>query len=248
MDFVQRYKLIVEFDGAPFVGWQRQENGLSIQEAIETAAMALTGVSATAFAAGRTDAGVHALAMPIQLDLPQGYRPDTVRDALNAHLRPHPIAVLAAEPVDQDFHVRYRAKMRHYLYRIVNRRPPVALETGRVWHIAAKIDPVLMQQAADQLIGMHDFTTFRDSQCQAASPVKTLTAFTVAARGDEIETRASAPSFLHHQVRSMMGTIVQAGLGKRTPDDVRAALEARDRSKCGQVAPACGLYFAGADY
>lgn len=245
---LQRYKLVVEFDGAPFVGWQRQENGLSIQEAIENAALAFAGLSTTAFAAGRTDAGVHALAMPVHLDLPSGFRSDTVRDALNAHLRPLPIAVLSAEPVGPDFHVRYSAKMRHYVYRISNRRAPTALEAGRAWHVAPSIDDILMQRAADQLIGNHDFTTFRAAQCQAASPIKTLTSLRVNRIGDIVETRASAPSFLHHQVRSMVGTIVQAGLKRRTPEDVRAALDARDRSLCGQVAPAGGLYFVGAEY
>lgn len=248
MSSVQRYKLIVEFDGAPFVGWQRQENGLSIQGAIEAAALAFTGVGATAFAAGRTDAGVHAIAMPVHLDLPSGYRPGTVRDALNAHLRPAPVAVLSAEPVDPGFHVRHAAKMRHYVYRIVNRRAPVALDAGRAWHVAARIDPAVMQEAATTLVGRHDFTTFRAVQCQSASPVKTLTALDVSVAGDVIETRASAPSFLHRQVRSMVGAIVQAGLKRRTPQDVRAALDARDRSLCGPVAPAGGLYFASADY
>jgi tRNA pseudouridine38-40 synthase len=240
--------LIVEFDGAPFVGWQRQENGLSIQEAIENAALAFAGVSTTAFAAGRTDAGVHALAMPVQLELPERFRPSVVRDALNAHLRPAPIAVLSAEAVDAAFHVRHSAKMRRYVYRIVNRRAPTALDAGRAWHVAPRIDPALMQAAADMLIGRHDFTTFRAVQCQSASPVKTLTAFAVSVQGDVVEARASAPSFLHRQVRSMVGAVVQAGLKRRTPDDVRAALEARDRSLCGPVAPAFGLYFAGADY
>lgn len=248
VEVLQRYKLIVEFDGAPFVGWQRQENGLSIQEAIETAAAALTGVAAVALAAGRTDAGVHALALPVQIDIRPGFRSDTVRDALNAHLRPLPIAVISAEPVAAEFHVRHRAKMRHYLYRILNRRAPVALDAGRVWHIAPKLDGAAMQAAATTLVGRHDFTTFRDAHCQSASPVKTLTAFDVRTVGDELQARASAPSFLHHQVRSMVGTIVQAGLGRRSVADVRAALDARDRALCGQVAPARGLYFVRADY
>lgn len=248
MSGLQRYKLIVEFDGTPFVGWQRQENGLSIQAAIEAAAAAFSGTAPTAFAAGRTDAGVHAIAMPVQIEIPARFRPDRVRDALNAHLRPLPIAVLSAEPVAPDFHVRHSARMRHYLYRIVNRRAPAALDSGRAWRIAPTIDVAAMQAAASELVGKHDFTTFRAAQCQAASPIKTLSMLAVTRSGDVIETRASAPSFLHHQVRSMLGTIVEAGLGRRSPADVRAALDARDRSLCGQVAPAGGLYFAGADY
>ncbi|MBY0422884.1 MAG: tRNA pseudouridine(38-40) synthase TruA [Parvularculaceae bacterium] len=244
----QRYKLLLEFDGAPFVGWQRQDNGLSIQAAIESAVHALSGETVVAFAAGRTDAGVHALAMPAQFDLERAFKPDVVRDALNAHLRPLPIAVLSAEIVDGAFHVRYSATMRRYLYRIMNRRPPLALDAGRAWQLAAPLDHALMDAAASRLVGKHDFTTFRAVQCQARSPVKSLTSLSVARSGPFIEIRAAAPSFLHHQVRSMVGTLVQAGLGRWTADDVAAALEARDRTRCGQVAPAEGLFFVSADY
>lgn len=245
---MHRYKLIVEFDGRPFVGWQRQANGLSVQEAIERAVFALAGFEVTAFAAGRTDAGVHALAMPVHFDLPRPIRPDTVRDGVNAHLRPSPISALSAEITDPDFHVRLSARMRHYVYKILNRRSPPAIDAGRVWHVAPAIDVSRMRAAAAHLVGKHDFTTFRAAQCQAESPVKTLSALDVRVDGDVVEATASAPSFLHRQVRSMVGTIVEAGLGRRSVDDVARALAACDRSLCGQVAPAEGLYFLRADY
>ncbi|MEE2691093.1 MAG: tRNA pseudouridine(38-40) synthase TruA [Pseudomonadota bacterium] len=243
-----RYMLIVEYDGGPFVGWQRQDNGPSVQGAIENAVKAFCGADVVAFAAGRTDAGVHALAMPAQFDLPFERPEDTVRDALNAHLRPAPIVILSARRVADDFHVRFSALSRRYLYRIVNRRAPLALDAGRAWQLPQKLDAQAMGEAARRLVGRHDFSTFRAAQCQAASPVKTLSALTVSRDGEEVRVQASAPSFLHSQVRSMVGTLVEVGLGRWTPDDVSAALEARDRARCGQVAPACGLYFLGTDY
>lgn len=245
---MRRFKLIIEYDGGPFVGWQKQDNGPSVQAAIEDAALAFCGETTTAHAAGRTDAGVHALAMTAHFDLPTDHAADTVRDAMNAYLRPRPISVLAAEETDSDFHARFSAKARHYLYRIVNRRSPAALEAGRVWQVPGALDERAMQAAAAALVGKHDFSTFRSIKCQSASPVKTLSALTVQRDGESVVVAASAPSFLHHQVRSMVGSLVQVGLGRWREGDLRAALEARDRSACGPVAPAHGLYFARADY
>lgn len=243
-----RYKLIVEYDGAPFVGWQRQENGLSVQAALEAAINALCGVEATMHAAGRTDAGVHALAMPTHVDLPRAFPPDKVRGAVNHYLRPAPVAVLSAELASDDFHARFSARARHYLYRIVNRRAPLALDRGKAWRIPGDIDARAMHAAGEALVGRHDFSTFRAARCQAASPVKTLTALSVDKDGEEIVVRASAPSFLHRQVRSMVGSLVQVGLGRWPSDDIAAALAARDRAACGPVAPPEGLYFVKADY
>jgi tRNA pseudouridine38-40 synthase len=245
---LQRFKLILEYDGGPFVGWQRQENGPSVQGALEEAAFRLSGVATASVAAGRTDAGVHAFAMTAHLDLPARFDADTVRDALNFHLKPAPVAVTAAHAVNNGFHARFSATARHYLYRIVNRRAPLALESGRAWRIGQTLDAGAMADAAATLIGQHDFTTFRAAHCQASSPVKTLTALTVSRRGDEIDIRAAAPSFLHHQVRSIVGTLCEAGLGRISVAEVRAALDARDRSRCGPVAPPEGLYFVMADY
>lgn len=243
-----RYKLIVEYDGGPFVGWQRQENGPSVQAAIEDAVRALSGEKVVAHAAGRTDAGVHALAMPVHIDLSRDYPAETVRDALNHHLRPAPVAILSAQTVSANFHARFSARARHYLYRIVNRRAPLTLDAGRAWRVARPLDAEAMNAAARRLVGRHDFSTFRAAQCQAASPVKTLSALSAARAGEEISVYASAPSFLHHQVRSMVGALVEAGLGRWTPDDVEAALKACDRRACAPVAPAHGLYFLRADY
>lgn len=243
-----RYKLIVEYDGGPFVGWQRQENGPSVQAALEAAIEKFCGVAATMHAAGRTDAGVHALAMPTHVDLPRAIPPDTVRDAVNHYLRPAPVAVLSAELAPDDFHARFSARARHYLYRIVNRRAPLALDRGKAWRISGDVDAHAMHRAGEALIGRHDFSTFRAAQCQAASPVKTLTALSVVRDGREILVRASAPSFLHHQVRSIVGSLAQVGLGRWRTEDVAAALAACDRAACGPVAPPEGLYFVKADY
>jgi tRNA pseudouridine38-40 synthase len=243
-----RFKLILEYDGGPFAGWQRQENGPSVQEAVERAARALSGVDATAVAAGRTDAGVHALAMPVHLDLPDRFDAQTVKDALNFHLKPAPVAVLSAETAPEGFHARFSATARRYLYRIVDRRAPLALEAGRAWRIARPLDADAMSAAASLLVGKHDFTTFRSVHCQSRSPVRTLSELSVSRAGEAVVIRASAPSFLHRQVRSMAGTLAEVGLGRMTPEDVAAALAARERSACGPVAPPHGLYFAGADY
>jgi tRNA pseudouridine38-40 synthase len=246
---VPRYKLTIEYDGGPFAGWQRVGEGLpSVQGALETAVQRLCGEHADVIGAGRTDSGVHARGQVAHVDLAKSMRADVVRDALNAHLRPDPVAVLAAEEVAPDFHARFSATARAYLYRIVNRRADLALERGRAWRIARELDVQTMQQAAARLLGQHDFTTFRDSQCQADSPVKTLDIANVERCGEEVLLRFEARSFLHRQVRSMTGTFVEAGLGKLTPDDVADALAARDRARCGQVAPADGLCLMRVDY
>jgi tRNA pseudouridine38-40 synthase len=243
-----RFKLTIEYDGSPFAGWQRVDTGPSVQGALEDAVRGLTGARADIVGAGRTDAGVHAAGQVAHLDLAKAWRPDRLRDALNAHLRPHPIAIIEASQAADDFHARFSAVERVYLYRIVNRRAPLALERGRAWRIPRALDAEAMAAAAARLIGTHDFTTFRDSQCQAKTPVKTLDRCDVARRGDDIEVWCAARSFLHRQVRSMVGTLAEAGAGKLSTDDVAAALAARDRSRCGPVAPADGLYLSAVRY
>ncbi len=243
-----RYKLTIEYDGSPFVGWQRQTNGLAVQQVLEVAVEALCGQSATVHGAGRTDAGVHALGQVAHIDLPAPRRVDVVRDAINAHLRPHPVSVLACEAVADDFDARFSAIARHYLYVIVNRRSPPAVERGRVWHVARALDAGAMHDAAQCLLGNHDFTTFRASECQARSPVKTLDRLDVVRNGDRIELRVSALSFLHNQVRSMAGSLEHVGSGRWTIADLRHALVAKDRKACGVVAPAHGLYLHHVDY
>ena len=243
-----RYRVILEYDGGPFSGWQRQENGPSLQGALEEAIFKLSGERVTATGAGRTDAGVHARGQVAHFDLVKEFAPDTVRDALNAHLRPDPIAVLEAGIAASDFHARFSAVARHYEYRMLCRRAPPALERGHVWHVARALDLDAMQAGAQALIGQHDFTTFRAAECQAKSPVKTLDRFDIAARGDEIAFLASARSFLHHQVRSMVGTLKLVGEGKWRAGDVARALQARDRTACGTVAPPEGLTLLRVDY
>lgn len=243
-----RWRIIIEYDGGPFVGWQRQDNGVSVQGALEHAIAAFARENVTVNGAGRTDAGVHAFGQVAHFDLGKSFPSDTVRDALNHFLRPHPVAVLSAEPVHGEFHARFDAKARHYLYRILDRRAPPALESGRVWHVTHKLDAAAMHDAAQMLIGQHDFTTFRAAECQAQSPVKTLDVLDVMRLGDEIEIRSTARSFLHHQVRSMVGTLKHVGEGKWTARHVRKALEARDRKACGTVAPAAGLYLVRVVY
>ena len=243
-----RYKLTIEYDGTPFVGWQVQAGGLSVQGLIETAIEALTGEKISIQGAGRTDAGVHALGQIAHAELSKDWQPDIVRDALNAYLRPHPIAVLAAEKTADDFDARFSAKRRHYLYRIINRRADLALERERAWRVPRPLDEGAMHAAAQRLIGKHDFTTFRSTECQAKSPLKTLDRLDVARDGDEVRVAASARSFLHNQVRSMVGSLVHVGEGKWSADDLAAALAARDRTACGQVAPPQGLYLVKVDY
>src|SRR3954470_12707650 len=243
-----RWKLTVEYDGRPFVGWQRQDNGPSVQQALEEAVRRFSGETVRVHGSGRTDAGVHALAQVAHVDLQKPATGKTIRDALNFHLRPWPVAVLAAEAAPEDFPARLSAIGRSYLYRIVNRRPPPTLEAGRVWHVLRPLDAEAMDAAAQLLVGRHDFSTFRASLCQAKSPVKTLDLLEVRRDGAEIRITARARSFLHHQIRNMVGTLELVGAGKWTAADVVAVLEARDRRRGGPTAPPEGLYFTGAYY
>jgi tRNA pseudouridine38-40 synthase len=245
---VTRFRLTVEYDGGPFMGWQRQAHGPSVQQAIEEAAAAITGEEAVLHAAGRTDAGVHALAMAAHLDLARPIAPFRLAEGLNARLRPLPVAILAAEAVADDWHARFSCIGRRYLYRILNRRAPPALEAGRAWQVAVPLDSAAMHEAAQILVGRHDFTTFRSAHCQSESPVKTLDRLDVRRDGDVIQVEAAARSFLHHQVRSMVGCLQLVGRGKWSASDLRAALEARDRSALGLNAPPHGLYFVEAVY
>jgi tRNA pseudouridine38-40 synthase len=243
-----RYKLTIEYDGTPFVGWQVQENGVSIQGLLTQAIAAFCSETVSIQGAGRTDAGVHALGQVAHVDLAKDWDTDSVRDAVNAHLRPHPIAVLAAERVAVDFDARFSARKRHYLYRIVNRRPDLALDRGRAWRVARPLDAAAMHAAAQHLVGKHDFTTFRAAECQAKSPLKTLDRLDVARDGDEVRITAAARSFLHHQVRSMVGSLAFVGEGKWSADDLARALAARARKACGPVAPPDGLYLVRVEY
>jgi len=243
-----RYKLTIEYDGAPFVGWQRQANGMSVQQALETAVQAFASEFAVVHGAGRTDAGVHASGQVAHIDLSRVWRADKIRDAMNYHLKPHPIAVLLAEPVPDDFQARFSAIRRHYVYRILNRRSPGALQRNIVWHVARALDVARMHEGAQRLLGRHDFTTFRAAECQANSPVRTLERLDVVRVGDVIEIHASARSFLHHQVRSLAGSLKHVGEGKWSPADMRAALDARDRARCGAMAPSRGLYLMAVAY
>ena len=243
-----RYRLTMEYDGGPFVGWQRQDNGASVQVALEDAIAKFSQSSVTVTGAGRTDAGVHALGQVAHFDLDRAFPADKVRDAINHFLRPDPVVVLDAAVVPDDFHARFSATGRHYLFRILNRRSPPALENGRVWHISHALDADAMQAAAQHLRGSHDFTTFRAAECQAPSPVKTLDRLDVSRRADEIHIEASARSFLHHQIRSFAGSLKLVGEGKWQPRDLKAALDARDRSACGPVSPPDGLYLVKVDY
>jgi tRNA pseudouridine38-40 synthase len=242
-----RYKLVIEYDGTPFVGWQRQDNGRAVQEALEEAAEKLCGTPTRINGAGRTDTGVHALGQVAHVDFAKAYPDHTVRDALNAHLRPEPVAILSAAGVPDAFDARHSARARHYLYRIVNRRPPLAVDR-LAWQVPSRLDETAMAEAAGHLIGKHDFTTFRAAQCQAASPVRTLDRLAVRRAGDVVSVEASARSFLHNQVRSMVGTLVEVGLGRWSATDVAGALAARSRAACGPVAPAVGLFLTRVDY
>lgn len=244
---MQRYKLTIEYHGGPFVGWQRQENGPSVQGAIE-AALGKLGEETTITGAGRTDTGVHALGQIAHADLTRDWEPFRLMEALNFHLKPDPVAILDIEPAGDDFHARFSAIERRYLYRIVNRRAPLAVEKGLAWRLAHPLDAQAMRAAAAHLIGRHDFTTFRSSQCQAQSPVKTLDELSVETVGEDIRLHVRARSFLHNQVRSFVGTLERVGAGKWAPEDVKRALEARDRAACGPVAPPQGLYLAEVRY
>ena len=243
-----RFRLTIEYDGGPFMGWQRQSHGPSVQQAVEEAAEAITGEAAVLHSAGRTDAGVHALAMAAHVDIERPIAPFRLAEGLNARLRPLPVAILAAEPVPDDWHARFSCIGRRYLYRIVNRRAPLALEAGRAWQVAVPLDSEAMHQAAQRLVGRHDFTTFRSAHCQSERPVKTLDRLDVRRHGDEILVEAAARSFLHHQVRSMVGCLQLVGRGRWSASDLEAALEARDRAALGLNAPPHGLYFVEAIY
>jgi len=245
---VPRYKIIIEYDGAPFSGWQLQDRVPSVQGAIMAAIQAFSGEKVVVHGAGRTDAGVHAIGQVAHFDLSSERETDTVRDALNAHLRPHPVAILSAEKVPPGFDARRSALRRHYLYRIANRRPDLALERGRAWRLPRRLDSDAMHAAAQRLIGKHDFTTFRSTECQAKSPEKTLDRLDVSRAAEEIHITAVARSFLHNQVRSMVGSLVVVGEGKWSADDLGRALAARDRTACGPVAPPEGLYLVRVDY
>lgn len=244
-----RFALTIEYDGGPFVGWQRQANGVSVQQRLEAAVAAINGgARAVVHGAGRTDAGVHALGQMAHIDLARDWRVDRLRDAINAHLKPDPIAVLAARAVGEDFEARFSAIRRHYLYVIDNRRAPLALNLGRAWHVKRPLDAQAMHEAAQSLVGRHDFTTFRASECQANSPMRTLERLDVRRDGERIEIVASARSFLHNQVRSMAGSLEHVGSGKWRVEDLALALLAKDRARCGQVAPPHGLYLVAVDY
>ncbi len=243
-----RFRLDIEYDGTPFVGWQRQENGPSVQGAIEAAITAFCGNSVSIRGAGRTDAGVHARGQVAHVDIDGDWPADTVRDAVNHHLRPAPIAILAATIVDADFDARFLAVKRHYLYRILDRRAPPALDRERTWWVPKRLSAAAMHRAAQALVGHHDFTTFRAAECQAKSPEKTLDTLTVRRRGEIVEIRASARSFLHNQVRSMAGSLKLVGEGRWDATDLEAALKARNRARCGPVAPASGLYLMAVEY
>ena len=243
-----RFKLTIEYDGTPFIGWQTQDSGASVQGVLTDAIAAFTGERVIVAGAGRTDTGVHALGQVAHIDLAKDWEPGNVRDAINFHLRPRPVAVLTAERAAEDFDARFSAVKRHYLYRIVNRRADLTLERNLAWRVPRVLDSTAMQEAAQRLIGKHDFTTFRSTECQARSPLKTLERLDVARDGDALRITASARSFLQHQVRSMVGSLVHVGEGKWSADDLAAALAARDRSRCGQVAPPHGLYLVRVDY
>ncbi|MFM9978539.1 MAG: tRNA pseudouridine(38-40) synthase TruA [Sphingomonadaceae bacterium] len=243
-----RFRLTVEFDGRPFMGWQRQTHGPSVQGAIEDAAGAVLGESTALHAAGRTDAGVHGLAMVAHVDIAKPITPFRLMEALNARLRPAPVAIVECAIVADRFHARFSCVARHYEYRIVNRRAPLTFERGLAWRLSPALDAEAMHAAAAQLVGRHDFTTFRSVHCQAESPLRTLDRLDVARSGNRIVIRASARSFLHHQVRSMVGCLALVGQGKWTAADLKAALEARDRGALGLNAPPDGLFFVRADY
>lgn len=243
-----RYRFTLEYDGAGFVGWQRQINGYSVQQAVEEAIHKFTGEMPTVISAGRTDSGVHALGMVASADIAKDMPAGKIREALNFHLRPHPVAALSVERASDDFSARFDCVKRHYLYRISNRQGPPVLDKGRVWHISQRLDVDAMNQAAQRLLGKHDFESFRSAHCQSETALKTLDQLEAKRDGEETHIHCSARSFLHNQVRIFAGTLAEVGRGKWSADDVTTALEARDRSAAGPTAPAWGLYFVRADY
>ena len=248
MQIMNRFMITIEYDGAPYVGWQRQADGRSIQGEIEAALQRLSGETVSVHGAGRTDAGVHALGQTAHFDLASSFGRDTIRDGLNAHLKDQPIVILSASEAAPDFDARRSATARHYRYRILNRRSPPAVDRGGVWHVPHPLDVAAIRAGAGALLGQHDFTTFRSSDCQAKSPLKTLDRLDAERDGDEVIVTASARSFLHSQVRSMAGTLAKVGTGAWTIEQVAVALEARDRSACGPLAPPHGLYLIAVDY
>ncbi len=243
-----RFALTIEYDGRPFMGWQRQAHGPSVQATIERALQAITGEAIAVHAAGRTDAGVHALGMRAHCDVGKAIDPFRLMEALNARMRPDPVAILDCRAVADDWHARFSCLARHYEYRIEVRRAPLTLDRGLAWRVPTPLDAPAMALGAARLVGRHDFTTFRSAHCQADSPLRTLDRLEVERDGDLIAVFASARSFLHHQVRSMVGCLALVGQGKWSPDDMTAALEARDRAALGLNAPPDGLYFLRADY
>jgi tRNA pseudouridine38-40 synthase len=243
-----RYRLLLEYDGGPYAGFQAQANHPSVQGALEAAVLAFSGETVRIHAAGRTDSGVHATGQVAHVDLEKAWPPATVRNALNAHLREEAVVVLEADEAPEGWHARFSATERRYLYRILNRHSPPGLERGRVWHLRKPLDAAAMHEAAQVLTGRHDFTTFRDVNCQSNSPVKTLDEVAIVRAGDEVRLTFRARSFLHRQVRSMTGSLAEVGLGRWTAADLKAALEARDRDACAPVAPAQGLYLTGVGY
>ena len=245
---MKRFRITIEYEGTSFVGWQRQENGLGVQEVLEDAILKLSGQETHIQCAGRTDSGVHALAQVAHFDLTADWTPDKIRGGLNHHIGTHQISILEAKEVDYNFNARFDATQRSYLYLIINRRAPLALKKGRAWWIPADLDVFKMEKAAKTLIGNHDFSTFRASYCQARSPIKTLDHIEIKRSHDDIKITLRARSFLHHQVRNIVGTLRLVGEGKWTLQDFRSALKAKDRSKGGQTAPAAGLYLIGVKY
>ena len=243
-----RYKLTIEYDGTDFAGWQVQENGPSIQAELMAAIEAFSGETVSVHGAGRTDAGVHAIGQVAHIDLQAGREPGTIRDAINQHLKPLPIAVTNCEVADDDFDARFSTTKRHYIYRLINRRAPLTLMLNRAWLVCRPLDAEAMHQAAQSLVGHHDFTTFRSVHCQAKSPEKTIDEIEILKRSSDITMKICARSFMHNQVRSIMGSLKLVGEGKWSTGDLVAALEARNRTRCGTVAPACGLYLAQVDY
>jgi tRNA pseudouridine38-40 synthase len=243
-----RWKLTLEYDGGPFVGWQRQALGDSVQQTLEQAIGKMTGESVAVHGAGRTDAGVHALGMAAHVDIAKTLTAHRLREGVNALVRPAPISVIDVEPVADGWHARFSCTGRRYLYRILNRRAPPAVERGKVWHIALPLDVDAMAEGAAKLVGQHDFTTFRSAHCQSDSPVKTLDSLRIERDGEEVHVYAAARSFLHHQVRSMTGCLAMVGRGQWNPDDIATALAAKDRAALGLNAPPQGLYFVEAFY
>lgn len=243
-----RYKITIEYDGTPYVGWQIQDNGLSVQEVLSTALKNLTREEFVPKGSGRTDAGVHALGQVAHIDLSKEWNLSKIRDGLNYHLRPAPIAVTKAEVVDEEFDARFSAIRRHYRYVIVNRRARLTIDRAYAWQVPRPLDHELMNEAAQSFVGHYDFTTFRSTHCQAKSPLKTIDTVSVLREGEKVIVECSARSFMHNQVRSMVGSLAEVGMGKWPVSGIQSAIDAKDRAACGPVAPAHGLYFLKVEY